>query len=138
MQKMMIEGFSGPNPPSTSDAVLKQMEKNKAKWAEYLDKKCGKEAAAVNSMGPREAYDKAHAAGAKAAGMSEYCYDVLSDAVIAFCKLTAKQQKEAVDNGLRAGNSKNWLFTKEEAKAIQPYCGELLPALERIQSRLPG
>jgi hypothetical protein len=134
-QQMMIDGFSGPNPPSTAAAVQAQMEKNKLKWAEYLDKKCGKEPTASSGPSQREAYDKAHAAGAKAAGMSEYCYDVMSDAVIAFCKLSAKEQKAAVENGLRAGNAKQWLFTKDEAKAIQPYCTDLLAALNKFTNR---
>jgi hypothetical protein len=135
MLQIMTEGFNGPNPPSTAAAVQAQQAKNKVKWDEYLDKKCGKEPSAASTANPREAYDKAHAAGAKAAGMSEYCYDVMSDAVIAFCKLSAKQQKEAVENGLRAGNSKQWLFTKDEAKAIQPYCNDLMTALNKIMNR---
>jgi hypothetical protein len=134
-QQYMTDGFTGANAPSTAAAVQAQMEKNKVKWAEYLDKKCGKEPTAGSGPSQREAYDKAHATGAKTAGMSEYCYDVLSDAVIAFCKLSAKEQKAAVENGLRAGNSNKWLFTKDEAKAIQPYCTDLLTPLNRIMNR---
>jgi hypothetical protein len=134
-QKIMTEGFTGANPPSTADAVGKQMEKNKAKQAEYLDTKCGKEPTASGGPSQRDAYNAAHAAGAKAAGMSEFCYDVLSDAVIAYCRLSAKEQKTAVENGLRAGNTNKWLFTKDEAKAIQPYCNDLLTPLNKILNR---
>ena len=133
--QIMTDGFSGPNPPSTAEAVMAQQAKNKVKWDEYLDKKCGKEPAAASTLNPREAYKRAHATGAKTAGMSEYCYDVLSDAVIAFCNLSAGEQKAAVENGLRAGNTKKWLFTKDEAKAIQPYCSDLLTALGKIANR---
>ena len=133
-QKMMIDGFSGSNPPSTAAAVQAQMAKNKASFEEFLDKKCGK------SPGPptdnaRDVYRKAHADGAKAAGMSEPCYDWLADPVIAFCKLPKDQQQTAIEKGLRA-NARQWLFTTDEAKAIQPYCAELMPALKKAGSTI--
>jgi len=133
-QKMMIDGFSGANPPSTPEAVQKQMEKNKAAYAEYVDKKCGKDpstssARAASAYNERDAYAKAHAAGAKAAGMDMKAYDFLPDPTIAFCKLTKDQQQTAVEKGLRAGNTNKWLFTVDEAKAIQPHCNALMPAL---------
>jgi hypothetical protein len=130
-QKMMTDGFTGANAPSTGAAVQEQMAKNKAKWEEYLDKKCGKAAGASPTYDQRDAYKKAHAEGAKAAGMSEYCYDVAADRVIAFCRLGAKEQKAAVENGLRVEKTREWLFTAEEAKAIQPHCTELMTALKQ-------
>src|SRR4051812_35514484 len=71
-QKMMTDGFTGTSAPSTAAAVQAQMDKNKAKYEEYLDKKCGKVPPAT-SRDPGDTYRKAHAAGAKDAGMSEYC-----------------------------------------------------------------
>ena len=135
-QQYMTDGFKGANPPSTAAALQAQMEKNKVKWAEYLDKKCGKDPGRSAPTDKREGYKKAHADGAKTAGMSEYCYDVFTDAVIAFCKLRPEQQKEAVEKGLRAGSTNKWLFTKDEAKAIQPYCNDLLPALRKAGNTL--
>ena len=101
---MMTDGFTGANAPSTAAAVQAQMDKNKAKYEEYLDKKCGKVPPAT-SHDPGDTYRKAHAAGAKDAGMSEYCYDVLADRVIAFCKLEKKDQN--VRGGKRASRRKN-------------------------------
>jgi len=131
MQKMLTDGFTGSNPPSTGAAVQEQMAKNKAKWEEYLDKKCGKAPGGpAPTYDQRDAYKKAHAAGAKAAGMSEYCYDVAGDRVIAFCMLGEKEQRAAVENGLRVQKTREWLFTADEAKAIQPHCKELMPLLK--------
>jgi len=134
-QKMMTEGFTGANPPSTGPAVQAQMDKNKAKYEEYLDKKCGK-VPPPTSYDPGDTYRKAHAAGAKDAGMSEYCYDVLADRVIAFCKLGKKDQMTAVEKGLRVEKTHEWLFTADEAKAIQPHCGELMAALKNAGNTL--
>jgi len=134
-QKMMTEGFTGANPPSTGPAVQAQMDKNKAKYEEYLDKKCGK-VPPPTSYDPGDTYRKAHAAGAKEAGMSEYCYDVLADRVIAFCKLGKKDQTTAVEKGLRVDKTHEWLFAADEAKAIQPHCGELMAALKNAGNTL--
>jgi len=134
-QKMMTDGFTGSNPPSTAAAVQAQMDKNKAKFEEYLEKKCGKVPPAV-SHDPGDTYRKAHAAGAKEAGMSEYCYDVLGDRVIAFCRLPKDQQKAAAEKGLRVEKTHEWLFTADEAKALQAHCGELMPALKKAGSTL--
>jgi hypothetical protein len=128
MLKIMTEGFTGPNPPSTTAAVQTQTEKNKLKWEEYLDKKCGKVPAAV-SHDPGDVYKKAHTAGVKEAGMSEYCYDVLADRAIAFCKLPKKDQTTATEKGFRVENAGVWVFTADEAKALQPRCTELLTAI---------
>ncbi|HEX5073151.1 MAG TPA: hypothetical protein VFW03_08100 [Gemmatimonadaceae bacterium] len=128
-QKIMTEGFTGANAPSTGPAVQAQLEKNKAKYEEYLDKKCGKVPPPV-SHDPGDTYRKAHANGAKEAGMSEYCYDVLADRVIAFCRLSNKDQAKAVEKGIRVANVGD-VFTADEAKAIQPHCGELMPALKK-------
>ena len=135
-QKMMTDGFTGANAPSTAAAVQAQMDKNKAKYEEYLDKKCGKVPTTSVSHDPGDTYRKAHAAGAKDAGMSEFCYDVLADRVIAFCKLEKKDQMAAVEKGLRVEKTREWLFTAEEAKAIQPHCGELMPALKKAGNTL--
>jgi hypothetical protein len=129
-QKMMTDGFTGPNAPSTGAAVQEQMAKNKAKWEEYLDKKCGKDLGPAPMYDSRDAYLKAHAAGARTAGMSEYCYDALGDKVIAFCKLSKKEQAAAMEKGIRVQKAGDWVFTPDEAKATQPLCGELLSALQ--------
>ena len=134
-QKMITDGFSGSNPPSTAAAVQELMAKNKAKFDEYLDKKCGKAPPPV-SHDPGDTYRKAHAAGAKEAGMSEYCYDVLGDRVIAFCRLPKDQQTAAAEKGLRVEKTREWLFTADEAKALQASCSELLPALKKAGSTL--
>jgi hypothetical protein len=131
MQKMLTDGFTGSNPPSTAAAVQEQMAKNKAKWEEYLDKKCGKAPGGpAPTYDQRDAYKKAHADGAKAAGMSEYCYDVAADRVIAFCGLGESDQKAAAQKGVRVKNWGDWLFTADEAKAIQPHCKDLMPLLK--------
>jgi hypothetical protein len=133
-QKMMTEGFTGANAPSTPAAVQAQMDKNKAKYDEYLDKKCGKVPPAT-SHDPGDTYRKAHANGAKEAGMSEYCYDVMADRAIAFCKLPNKEQAKAADKGIRIENVGE-VFTADEAKAIQPHCGEIMPALKKAGNTL--
>ena len=136
-QKIMTDGFTGPNAPSTGAAVQAQMAKNKAKWEEYLDKKCGKELGPAPMFDSRDAAAKAHAAGAKKAGMSEYCYDVLGDRIIAFCKLSKKEQSTAVEKGIRVSRAGEWVFTADEAKAIQPLCGDLLSALQNAGNTIP-
>lgn len=133
-QKMMTEGFTGANPPSTGPAVQAQMDKNKAKYEEYLDKKCGKVPPPA-SHDPGDTYRKAHANGAREAGMSEYCYDVLADRVIAFCRLSNKEQATAVEKGVRVDKAGD-VFTADEAKAMQPHCGELMPALKKAGNTL--
>ena len=136
-QKMMTDGFTGANAPSTAAAVQERMAKNKAKWEEYLDKKCGKELGPAPIYDSRAAYAKAHAAGAKAAGLSEYCYDVLGDRVIAFCRLSKKEQTTAMEKGIRVSRAGEWVFTADEAKALQPLCGTLLSALESAGNTIP-
>jgi len=134
-QKMMTEGFTGANAPSTGPAVQAQMDKNKAKYEEYLEKKCGK-VPPPTSHDPGDTYRKAHAKGAKEAGMSEFCYDVLADRVIAFCKLPKDQQKAAADKGLRVEKTREWLYTADEAKALQAHCDDLMPALKKSGNTL--
>ena len=134
-QKMMTDGFTGANAPSTAAAVQSQMDKNKAKYEEYVDKKCGK-VPPPTSHDPGDTYRKAHATGAKDAGMSEYCYDVLADRVIAFCKLPKKDQMAAAEKGLRVEKTREWLFTADEAKALQARCDELMPALKKAGNTL--
>lgn len=131
----MTDGFTGANAPSTAAAVQAQMDKNKAKYEEYLDKKCGT-VPPPTSHDPGDTYRKAHANGAKEAGMSEYCYDVLADRVIAFCRLSNKEQTTAMEKGIRVEKAGEWVFTADEAKAIQPHCGELMPALKKAGSTL--
>jgi hypothetical protein len=36
-----------------------------------------------------------------------------------------------VENGLRVEKTREWLFTADEAKAIQPHCNELMTALKQ-------
>ena len=67
--------------------------------------------------------------------MSEFCYDVLADRVIAFCKLSNKEQAKAVEKGIRIENVGE-VFTVDEAKAIQLHCGELMPALKKAGNTL--
>jgi hypothetical protein len=137
-RKMMTDGFTGANAPSTGAAVQEQMAKNKATYEEYLDKKCGKDpgTSTASRSSPREAYWQAHLAGAKAAGMSSYCYDVMTDRVIAFCKLPKDQQAAAAEKGLRVERTREWLFTADEARALQPRCSELLPAIKKTGNAL--
>jgi len=134
-QKMMTDGFTGANAPSTAAAVQAQMDKNKAKYDEYLEKKCGKIPPST-SHDPGDTYRKAHANGAREAGMSEFCYDVLADRVIAFCKLPKDQQRAAADKGLRVEKTHEWLYTADEAKALQAHCDELMPALKKSGNTL--
>lgn len=134
-QKMMTDGFTGANAPSTAAAVQDQMAKNKAKWEEYLDKKCGKPPV-QQSYDQRGAYAKAHAAGAKEAGMSELCYDVTADRVLAFCKLSKKEQATAVEKGIRVQRFGEWVFTPDEAKALQARCSDLMAALKNAGNTL--
>jgi hypothetical protein len=136
-QKIMTDGFTGANAPSTADAVQAQMAKNKAKWEEYLDKKCGKEPGPAPMFDSRDAYAKAHATGAKTAGLSQYCYDVLGDRIIAFCKLSKKEQTTAAEKGIRVQRAGVWVFTADEAKALQSRCSELLSALESAGNTIP-
>ena len=132
-QKYMLEGFDGANPPSTPGAVEKQMAKNQAKYNAYVEKKCGPDPSKYTWQ---ENTKKARAAWAKASGMSEACYDWLADATIAFCKLPKDQQKIAAEKGIPVPNSPNWVFTAEEAKAIQPHCEQIMGLLKQVNFRL--
>lgn len=132
-QKIIQEGFDGANPPSTSAAVQKQMAKNQAKYDAYVDKKCGPDPSKYTWQ---EANKKARAAWAKASGMSEACYDWLADATIAFCKLPKDQQKTAAEQGIPVPNSRNWVFTAEEARSIQPHCEQIMGLLKQVNFRL--
>ena len=95
----------------------------------HLVKKCGTDPAQVD---PRRERENARRAGAKAAGMSDDCYDKLKEFALAFCKLSPAQQQAAVQNGIKVpGQGKGeWVFTADEAKALQPRCSELVPAIE--------
>jgi hypothetical protein len=98
-----------------------------------MDKKCGKDPSKYTW---RDANQKARAAWAKASGMSEACYDWLADATIAFCKLPKDEQKTAAEKGIPVPNSRNWVFTADEAKAIQPHCEQIMGLLKDVNFRL--
>jgi hypothetical protein len=132
-QKIMMEGFDGANPPSTAAAIEKQMAKNQAKSEAHMDKKCGKDPSKYTWQ---DANQKARAAWAKASGMSLACYDWLADATIAFCKLPKDDQKTAAEKGIPVPNSRNWVFTADEAKAIQPHCEQIMVLLKEVNFRL--
>jgi len=132
-QKIIQEGFDGANPPSTAAAVEKQMAKNQAKYDAYVDKKCGPDPSKYTWQ---EANRKARAAWAKASGMKEACYDWLADATIAFCKLPRDEQKVAAEKGIPVPNSRNWVFTPEESRAIQPHCEQIMALLKDVNFRL--
>ena len=132
-QKIMQEGFDGANSPSTPTALEKQMAKNQAKYDAYVDKKCGPDPSKYDW---KEATRRARAAWAKASGMSESCYDWLADATIAFCKLPKDEQKTAAEKGIPVPNSRNWVFTPDEAKAIQPHCEQIMVLLKQVNFRL--
>jgi hypothetical protein len=132
-QKIMMEGFDGANSPSTGAALEKQMAKNQAKYDAYVDKKCGPDPSKYDW---KETNRRGRAAWAKASGMSEACYDWLADATIAFCRLPKDEQKTAAEKGIPVPNSRDWVFTADEAKAIQPHCDQIMVLLKQVNFRL--
>ena len=100
------------------------MNQNRLDLDAYLLKKCGEPASAYRNFDG----NAARAAGAKAAGMSDECYDKIKEFALAFCSLTPAQQKTATEQGIRApGKGRaEWVFSADEAKALAPRCGELV------------
>jgi hypothetical protein len=132
IQKIMMQGMK----EGASDAQLqKAMAKNMADVEEYLVKKCGEDPSKFNQ---RDAYAAAKKAGAKAAGLSDDCYDKLKEFALGFCGLSAAEQKIATEQGIKAkGQGEGvWVFTADEAKAFAPHCGELVPAIQALGYKL--
>jgi len=116
----------------TTDYVQKQMAKNREDLETYLTRKCG-EPVSKYQYDKNKEYDAAKKAGAEAAGLTDKCYDKLKEFALAFCKtLTPAQQKIATEQGIKVPGfgSGVWVFTADEAKALFPHCGELVPALK--------
>ncbi len=116
----------------STDYVAKQIEKNREDLEKHLLKKCG-EPASKYEFNKFAEYDAARKAGAKAAGLSDHCYDKLKEFALAFCKgLTPDQQKAATEQGIKVpgqGSGVFWVFTADEAKALFPHCGDLVRAM---------
>lgn len=131
VQKIMMQGMTE---GASSAQLTKAMEKNRADVEDYLVKKCGEDPSKFNQ---RDAYNSAHKAGAKAAGLSETCYDKMKEYALGFCGLTAAQQKIATEQGIRAPGqgAGEWVFTADEAKAFAPHCVELVPAIEALEPK---
>jgi len=131
IQKIMNQGMK----EGASNAELqKAMAKNMAEVEEYLVKKCGQD---PSKFSQRDAYNAAHKAGAKAAGLSETCYDKMKEYALGFCGLTAAQQQIATEQGIRAPGwgAGVWVFTADEAKAFAPHCVELVPAIQALEPK---
>jgi hypothetical protein len=128
-------GLEGGN--LTGADVMKIMEKNQKDLESFLVKRCGVPASKYDLSQKIREYVAAHAAGAKAAGVTEQCYDKLKEFATAFCKgLTPAQQKAATEQGIKvpgtstSGSDVFWVFTADEAKAFFPRCGELMQGLK--------
>ena len=128
IQKIMMQGIKEGAPPAQ---LQKAMAKNMVDVEDYLVKKCGED---PSKFSQRDAYAAAHKAAAKAAGLSEDCYDKMKEYALGFCGLTAAQQKIATEQGIKAPGwgSAEWIFTADEAKAFAPHCAELVPAIEAL------
>lgn len=116
----------------TTEYVQKTMEQNRLDLEKYLVKKCGEPASKYEYDKTKE-YEAAQKAGENAAGLNHDCYNKLKEFALAFCKtLTPAQQKIATEQGIKVPGfgSGVWVFTADEAKAISPHCGELVPALK--------
>ena len=118
----------------TPEFVMKQLETNKANFETFLAKRCGESDEKWDRSAKIAAYTDAHASGAKAAGVTEHCYDKLKEFATAFCKgLTPEQQKLAAEQGIKvpgSGTDVFWVFTADEAKAFMPRCSELTRAMK--------
>lgn len=132
IQKIMMQGIS----ENASQAQLtKAMAKNREDVEAYLVKKCGQD---PSKFSKADAYSKARAAGAKAAGLSDDCYDKMKEYALAFCNLSPAEQQAAVQNGIKAKGKGNgeWVFTADEAKAFAPHCSELVPLIQALGYKL--
>jgi len=132
IQKILSQGI-GPN--STNAQLEAAMKKNMEDVEKHLAKKCGEDPGKYTN---RDGRDEARKAGAKTAGVSEACYDKLKEFALAFCKLPEETRKAAVENGIRVPGkgSGQWVFTAEQAKALNPRCGTLVPAIEATGYKL--
>jgi uncharacterized protein YoaH (UPF0181 family) len=131
VQKILSQGMTE---GASNAALTKAMAKNSAELEAHMDKKCGKD---PSKFSQRDAYNAAHAAGAKAAGLSEKCYDKLKEVALGFCKLSPEQQQAAVEQGIRAKGwgLGVWVFTSDEAKALSKHCGTLVPLIEGLEPK---
>jgi hypothetical protein len=126
-QKILYQGLTTGTP--TAAQLEKMMAKNQLDLEKHMDQKCGKDPSKFNE---RNAHDNARRNGAKAADMTEACYDKLKEVVLGFCRMSPELQQTATQNGIRVpGKGKGvWVFTPNEAQAIKPKCGALVPAIE--------
>jgi hypothetical protein len=133
-QKILNQGMG---PDASTAQLTKAMEKNRNDLLEHMDKKCGKDPSQFNQQ---DAYRKAHSEAAKAAGMSEACYDKLKEVVLGFCALTPQLRNAAVQNGIKAPGygSAFWVFTAGEAQALEQKCAEVVPAIESTGYKAPS
>ena len=116
--------------------LMKAMENNRLEVERMLTKKCGEDPSKYDQ---RKGYEAAHKAGANAAGLTEKCYDALKEHVLAFCNLSPAQQQTAMEKGIKAPGQGSgfWIFTADEAKAMSPRCGELVPAINATGFKVP-
>jgi hypothetical protein len=56
--------------------------------------------------------------------------------VLAFCKLSSKEQASAAEKGIRVQRFGEWVFTPDEAKALQARCSDLMAALKNTGNTL--
>ncbi len=100
------------------------MNQNRLDLEAYLVKKCGEPASTYRYFDG----NAARATGAKAAGMSDECYDKIKEFALAFCTLTPAQQKTATEQGIMApGKGRaEWVFSADEARALAPRCADLV------------
>jgi hypothetical protein len=123
--KIMSQGMTD----GASDAQLqKAMAQNRTDLEAHLLKKCGEPASKYRDFDA----NSARRVGAKAAGLSDECYDKLKEFALAFCQLPLAQQKTATEQGIRVpGKGRGeWVFTADEAKALAPRCSDLLRAIK--------
>jgi hypothetical protein len=62
----------------------------------------------------------------------------MTEVTLAFCKLSPAEQQTAIQDGIRVPGkgSGEWVYTAAEAKAISRHCGELVPLIEALGSKL--
>jgi len=122
MQRGMTEGASNAQ-------LQKAMEQNQADLMAHVHKTCGEPASKYAEFDA----NAARQAGAKAAGMTDACYNKFKEFALYFCKaLTAEQQKTATDQGIRVPGKGNgvWVYTADEGKALAPRCSQLVRQIE--------
>ena len=126
VQQILSQGITQ---NATNAQLQAAMAKNMVDVEAHMVKKCGEDPSKYN---PREQRELARKAGAKAAGMTDECYDKLKEFALSFCKLPPETRKAAVENGIRVPGKGSgvWVFTADEAKALDPRCDQLVPAIE--------